>query len=86
MSNGISRKSRAGQGDFEVLRIADVARQLRVSVRVVYRMVKAGEIDCFRVGDGRGSLRFRPWAAEDYVKRQETKSRRRFQVAGGLVR
>ncbi len=69
-----------------MLLLEDVAAQLRVSPRTVRRLVQMKEIECFHIGSGRGSLRFRPWAAEDYVKRQEVKTRRKFEVIGGPVR
>ena len=41
-----------------MLKVNEVAERLRVSSSTVYNLVEEGRIACYRIGKGRGSIRF----------------------------
>jgi excisionase family DNA binding protein len=41
-----------------VLNVKELADRLRVSSSTVYSLVEEGRISCYRIGKGRGSIRF----------------------------
>lgn len=61
--------------DFTTLTVADVARTLGLSRRKVYELVWAGELGHYRIGDGRGAIRFASRHVEDYLARCEVVGR-----------
>ncbi len=50
-----------------LLTVKDVAARLNVSLSLVYQIVEAGKLPVHRIGNGRGSIRFRPKDIEAYV-------------------
>jgi excisionase family DNA binding protein len=44
--------------EVSVLTVKEVADRLRVSPSTVYSLVEGGRIPCYRIGTGRGSIRF----------------------------
>lgn len=50
-----------------LLTVTDVADRLRLSVALIYSMVNAGTLPALRVGNGRGSIRFREQDVLDYL-------------------
>lgn len=54
-------------GDHRLLTVPQVAERLQLSVALVYSMVSAGSLPALRVGNGRGSIRFREQDVQDYL-------------------
>ena len=50
-----------------LLTVADVANWLSVSGSLVYQLVEAGKLPVYRIGNGRGAIRFRPEDVETYL-------------------
>ncbi len=50
-----------------LLTVSDVAQWLSVSPSLVYQLVDAGKLIVYRVGNGRGAIRFRPDDVEAYL-------------------
>lgn len=50
-----------------LLTVQDLADRLRLSVACVYTMVSSGQLSCLRVGNGRGSIRFREADVAEYL-------------------
>ena len=50
-----------------LLNVADVAELLRVSASLVYQLVESGKLVVYRIGNGRGAIRFRPQDIETYL-------------------
>lgn len=50
-----------------LLTVADVAKWLTVSSSLVYQLVESGKLPVYRIGNGRGSIRFRPEDIEGYL-------------------
>lgn len=55
-----------------LLTVADVADWLRVSTSLVYQIVESGKLPVYRIGNGRGAIRFRPEDIEVYLDRCRT--------------
>jgi len=53
--------------DTEPLRVKDIANALRVDSATVYREIKAGRLDSYRVGSGRGTIRVSRAAFARYI-------------------
>jgi excisionase family DNA binding protein len=51
-----------------MLRVADVAERLGVSVALVYELAAKGKISSYRIGLGRGALRFKGEDVETYLQ------------------
>ncbi|MFD7811106.1 helix-turn-helix domain-containing protein [Streptomyces cellulosae] len=52
----------------EPLRVKDVAAALRVNTATVYAEVKAGRLESYRVGQGRGTIRVSRAAFAQYLQ------------------
>ena len=52
----------------ELLTAKEVARELRVSVSLVYQLVESGRLACHRIGNGRGAIRIRPEDVANYLQ------------------
>ena len=50
-----------------LLTVSDVAKRLQLSIASIYTMVAAGTLPALRVGNGRGSIRFRETDINDYL-------------------
>lgn len=50
-----------------LLTVAQVADWLSVSASLVYQIVESGKLPVYRIGNGRGAIRFRPEDVETYV-------------------
>ncbi|MCA9034543.1 MAG: helix-turn-helix domain-containing protein [Planctomycetaceae bacterium] len=50
-----------------LLTVAEVAEWLSVSNSLVYQIVDSGKLPVYRIGNGRGAIRFRPDDIEDYL-------------------
>ena len=59
------------QAQKQTMDAQQVARRLNVSVYTVKREVKRGALDYYRVGSGRGRLRFSEAHLEKYLSRRE---------------
>lgn len=57
----------------ELLKIADVAKTLNVSIDKVRSLVASGELRAIRIST-RGDLRFRPSDVKGYIAERETLS------------
>lgn len=58
-------------GSSESLRllvVADVAAWLNVSTSLVYQLVDRGVLPVYRIGNGRGSIRFKPDEISEYLE------------------
>ncbi len=51
-----------------MLRIRQVAERLGISQALVYSLVSSGKIGCYRIGLGRGAIRFREEDVEAYLQ------------------
>ena len=51
----------------QLLTVADVATWLSVSSSLVYQLVESGKLPVYRIGNGRGAIRFRPGDIESYL-------------------
>ena len=67
-----------------LLTVRQVAERLQLSAALIYAMVKDGTFPALRVGNGRGSIRFRELEVQQYLddceeigKRQRRRSRER---------
>lgn len=50
--------------------VEDVADRLGVSISLVYELVARREITCYRIGRGRGTIRFAEADVEAYLERR----------------
>jgi len=50
-----------------LLTVTDVADWLSVSASLVYQIVESGKLPVYRIGNGRGAIRFRPEDVETYL-------------------
>jgi excisionase family DNA binding protein len=50
-----------------LLTVAEVAQWLSVSSSLVYQLVESGKLPIYRIGNGRGAIRFRPEDIEAYL-------------------
>lgn len=50
-----------------LLTVAHVADWLSVSVSLVYQIVESGKLPVYRIGNGRGAIRFRPEDVQTYL-------------------
>jgi len=50
-----------------LLTVADVADWLSVSASLVYQLVESGKLPVYRIGNGRGAIRFRPEDVDSYL-------------------
>ncbi|MCA9078710.1 MAG: helix-turn-helix domain-containing protein [Planctomycetaceae bacterium] len=50
-----------------LLTVAEVADWLSVSASLVHQIVEAGKLPVYRIGNGRGAIRFRPEDIESYL-------------------
>jgi excisionase family DNA binding protein len=50
-----------------LLTVAEVGDWLKVSPSLIYQLVESGKIVVYRIGNGRGAIRFRPEDIEDYL-------------------
>ncbi len=55
-------------GRITVLTVADVAERLGVSISLVYELVSQKLIACYRVGSGRGTIRFAEADIDAYLQ------------------
>ena len=51
-----------------MLTVTDVAQWLSVSSSLVYQLVEAGKLPVYRIGNGRGAIRFQPQDISDYIE------------------
>lgn len=51
-----------------LMTVTDVAARLKVSPSLVYQMVESGKLVVYRIGNGRGAIRFRPEDIEAYLE------------------
>jgi len=51
----------------QLLTVRDAAAILKVSCSLVYQLVAAGKLPCYRIGTGRGAIRIRSDDLETYV-------------------
>ncbi|QKZ22053.1 helix-turn-helix domain-containing protein [Streptomyces chartreusis] len=52
----------------EPLKVKDIAAALRVDSTTVYRLIDAGQLDAYRVGSGRGTIRVSRTAFTAYLE------------------
>ena len=50
-----------------LLTVADLSHRLQMSASLVYQLVEAGKLPVHRIGNGRGTSRFRPKDVEQYI-------------------
>ncbi len=50
-----------------LLTVSDVAQWLSVSRSLVYQLVESGKLPVYRIGNGRGAVRFRPEDIDEYI-------------------
>ena len=50
-----------------LLTVAEVAEWLSVSGSLIYQLIESGKLPVHRIGNGRGSIRFRPDDVELYI-------------------
>lgn len=53
--------------------VADVAERLNVARSTVYDLVQDGLLECYRIGTGRGTLRFTDEQITDYLERARSR-------------
>jgi excisionase family DNA binding protein len=44
--------------DSSLLKVPEVAERLSVSPSTIYNLVESGKLACYRIGKGRGAIRF----------------------------
>ncbi len=66
-----------GQSNASLLTVNDAAERLSISTSLVYHLVESGKIAVLRVGNGRGTIRFRVEDIDAYIEgcRVDAKSR-----------
>ena len=50
----------------EYLSVTEAAQKLNISPRTIYALVRSGRLKCWRIGNGRGVIRFRPTDFENF--------------------
>ena len=50
-----------------MLRVKDVAEKLGVSSALVYELTAKGKLPCYRIGLGRGAIRFKEDEVDSYL-------------------
>jgi excisionase family DNA binding protein len=59
--------------DSRLLMVSEVKKLLSCSTSNVYALVGRGELRCYRVGAGKGGIRFSEEQVQDFLHRRETK-------------
>lgn len=54
-------------GESRLLTVPQVAERLQLSVALIYTLVADGTLPALRVGNGRGSIRFREQDVQEYL-------------------
>lgn len=54
------------------MRVRDAAERLEVSPATVYALVSSGKLKCYRIGTGRGCIRFSQQHIDDYLRGAES--------------
>ena len=62
----VSQRSKTEMGT-NMLTVRDAAEQLQVSAACVYRIVQSGRLPCYRIGNGRGTVRIAEEDLAEYV-------------------
>ena len=52
--------------------VKEVANQLNVALTTVYALINAGQLKCYRIGNGRGVIRISESSLEEYLQTVET--------------
>lgn len=55
----------------KLLKVEDVAERLNCSISNVYNLVHAGDLRCYRIGRGKGGIRFSDEQVFDFLQRRE---------------
>ena len=55
------------KGSVRLLTVSQVAERLQLSVALIYSMVSEGTLPALRIGNGRGSIRFREQDVGEYL-------------------
>lgn len=50
-----------------MLKVSDVAKRLGVSIALVYELTAQGKLACYRIGLGRGAIRFKEEDVQSYL-------------------
>lgn len=53
--------------DVNLLTVKDVAERLSVSSSLIYQLVESGKLSVYRIGNGRGAIRFCPEDVQTYL-------------------
>jgi excisionase family DNA binding protein len=59
--------------DGSMMKIADVAKRLGVSLACVYEIAGNGQLQCYRFGTGRGTIRISEEQFQQFLKNAATK-------------
>lgn len=59
--------SSLGLDAVRLLKVPEVAEVLRVSVNMVYDLIKRGSLQAFQLNEGKTKIRIRPSAVEDFL-------------------
>lgn len=51
-----------------MLRVKQVAERLGISCALVYELTAQGKLPCYRIGIGRGAIRFKDEDVEKYLR------------------
>jgi excisionase family DNA binding protein len=62
--------------EMQLLRVGDVAQRLGISRSLVYKLVESGKLLCYRIGAGRGAIRFSECDLQDFILQSRSQDRR----------
>jgi len=51
--------------------VSEIAKKLRVSLASAYALVESGQLSCYRIGMGRGTIRVSEEQLQEYLKPAE---------------
>lgn len=52
-----------------MMTVREIAKTLRISLACAYSLVESGQLPCYRIGTGRGTIRISQEQLERYLKR-----------------
>lgn len=57
-----------------MLTVKDVAERLRISPSTVYHLVEGGALSCYRIGRGKGAIRFTEVQIEHFLESRKVEA------------
>jgi len=53
--------------------VGEIAKKLRVSLACAYALVESGQLACYRIGTGRGTIRISDEHLQQFLKRAQVR-------------